>query len=192
MDDGGRVFLRPYRPGDETEVFAAIRESVEELSRWMPWCHPGYSIEEARAWIEHCGVAGARRSEFHFVIEDESGAFLGTCGLNQMRVEHRMANLGYWVRTSAAGRGVATRAVTSLADFAFRETDLVRLEIVVALDNLRSMRVAEKSGAIREGIAHQRLRIHDRSEDAVVYAILRPSGLPPPASRNPSTERAPG
>ena len=178
--DEDDVFLRPYRPDDVEPVFAAIRESIEELSRWMPWCHPGYSIDDTRAWIEHCGVARARGSEFHFVVEDRSGAFLGTCGLNQMRTEHRMANLGYWVRTSAAGRGVATRAVRRLADFAFRETELVRLEIVVALDNLSSMRVAEKSGAIREGIAHKRLRLHGRSEDAVVYALVRPG------------ERAPG
>lgn len=186
------VLLRPYRPGDAEEAFAAIRESFEELSRWMPWCHPGYSIEETRVWIEHCGVARARGSEFHFVIEDGSGGFLGTCGLNQMRPEHRMANLGYWIRTSATGRGVATRAVLRLAEFAFRETELVRLEIVVALDNSPSLRVAEKSGAVREGIAHQRLRIHGRSQDAMVYAILRPAGLPPPASRNASSERAPG
>jgi len=69
---------------------------------------------------------------------------------------------------------VATGAVRRLADFAFRETELVRLEIVIALDNAPSLRVAEKSGGIREGIAHRRLRLHDRSEDAVVYAILRP------------------
>ena len=178
--DEDDVFLRPYRPDDVEPVFAAIRESIEELSRWMPWCHPGYSIDDTRAWIEHCGVARARGSEFHFVVEDRSGAFLGTCGLNQMRTEHRMANLGYWVRTSAAGRGVATRAVRRLADFAFRETELVRLEIVVALDNFSSMRVAEKSAAIREGISHKRLRLHGRSEDAVVYALVRPG------------ERAPG
>jgi len=171
------VFLRPYRPGEEEEVFAAILESFETLSERMPWCHPGYSIEETRAWIEHCGVARARGSEFHFVIEDSAGAFLGTCGLNQLRPEHRMANLGYWVRKSAAGRGVATQAVRRLAEFAFRETELVRLEIVVALDNAASMRVAEKAGAIREGIAHQRLRLHGRSQDAMVYAIVRPSGL---------------
>ena len=177
MDDAGdRILLRPYLPGDADEAFAAVLESFDELSRWMPWCHPGYSLEEMRAWIEHCAVARARGSEFHFVIEDGSGAFLGTCGLNQMRREHRMANLGYWVRTRATGRGVATRAVRRLAEFAFRETELVRLEIVVALDNLSSLRVAEKSGAIREGIAHKRLRIHDRSEDAVVHAILRPGG----------------
>ena len=155
MDD---VSLRPYRPGDEEEVFAAILESLDALSERMPWCHPGYSIEETRAWIEHCGVARERGSEFHFVIEDAAGAFLGTCGLNQLRAEHRMANLGYWVRKSATGRGVATRAVQKL-------------------DNRPSMRVAEKAGAIREGIAHQRLRLHGRSQDAVVYAIVRPAGL---------------
>jgi RimJ/RimL family protein N-acetyltransferase len=171
------VSLRPYRPGDEEEVFAAILESFEALSERMPWCHPGYSIEETRAWIEHCGVARARGSEFHFVIESAAGAFLGTCGLNQLRPDHRMANLGYWVRKSATGRGAATQAVQRLAEFAFRETELVRLEIVVALDNGPSMRVAEKAGAIREGIAHQRLRLQGRSQDAMVYAIVRPAGL---------------
>jgi RimJ/RimL family protein N-acetyltransferase len=174
----GDVFLRPYRPGEEEEVYAAILESLEALSERMPWCHPGYSIEETRAWIEHCGVARARGSEFHFVIEDGDGAFLGTCGLNQLRPEHRVANLGYWVRKSATKRGVATAAVRRLADFAFRETELVRLEIVVALDNHASLRVAEKAGAIAEGIAHQRLRLQGRSHDAMVFAIVRPPARP--------------
>jgi RimJ/RimL family protein N-acetyltransferase len=171
------VSIRPYRAEDAEKVFSAIQESFDALSAWMPWCHPGYSIEETRTWIEHCGVARARGSEFHFVIESPGGELLGTCGLNQLRLENRMANLGYWVRTSATGRGVATRAVRELADFAFRETDLVRLEIVVAVDNRASLRVAEKAGAIREGIANQRVRLHGRSQDAVVFALLRPVAL---------------
>jgi RimJ/RimL family protein N-acetyltransferase len=171
------VSIRPYRTGDAEEVFGAIQESFDALSAWMPWCHPGYSIEETRGWIEHCGVARARGSEFHFVIEAVGGRILGTCGLNQLRPDNRIANLGYWVRTSAAGRGIATRAVRELAGFAFRETDLVRLEIVVALENRASLRVAEKAGAIREGIANQRLRLHGRSHDAVVFALVRPIAL---------------
>lgn len=171
------VSIRPYRAEDAEAAFSAIQESFEALSAWMPWCHPGYSIEETRAWIEHCGVARARGSEFHFVIEGAGGEFLGTCGLNQLRPANRMANLGYWVRTSATGQGIGTRAVRELAGFAFRETELVRLEIVVALENVASLRVAEKSGAIREGIANQRLRLHGRSQDAVVFALLRPVAL---------------
>ena len=68
---------------------------------------------------------------------------------------------------------MATAAVGKLAEFAFRETDLARLEIVVDLGNVASHRVAVKSGALREGVAHDRLYAHGASHDAVVYALLR-------------------
>ena len=47
------------------------------------------------------------------------------------------------------------------------------LEIVVALDNVASHGVAEKVGALREGVAHDRRHLHDRPHDAIVYALLR-------------------
>jgi RimJ/RimL family protein N-acetyltransferase len=139
----------------------------------MPWCHPRYSLDESRAWIEHCETAWEDGTEYNFAIVDHAHRVLGGCGLNQLRAEHRVANLGYWVRTPASRRGVATAAVRKLAQFAFRETNLVRLEIVVALGNIASHRVAAKVGAVREGVAHDRLYAHGRSHDAVVYALLR-------------------
>ena len=85
------------------------------------------------------------------------------------------ANLGYWVRTSQAGRGVAPRAIRHLASFAFAETDLQRLEIVCAVGNQRSQRAAEKAGAHREGILRARLFVHGQPHDAVMYSIVRSS-----------------
>jgi RimJ/RimL family protein N-acetyltransferase len=79
----------------------------------------------------------------------------------------------YWVRTSATRRGVATAAVRALTEFAFRETNLVRLEIVVALGNVASHRVAGKVGALREGVAHDRLYAHGQSHHAIISALLR-------------------
>ena len=76
-------------------------------------------------------------------------------------------------RTSATRKGVATAAVRKLAQFAFRETNFARLEIVVALGNVASRRVATKVGAVPEGVAHGRLYAHGSSHDAVVYALLR-------------------
>jgi len=98
--------------------------------------------------------------------------FLGGCGLNYLDRFNRRANLGYWVRASETGRGVATRAVRLLIDWAARETDLDRLEIVVALDNNASLRVAEKAGAVREGVLRHRLWIHGVAHDAAVFSIL--------------------
>jgi RimJ/RimL family protein N-acetyltransferase len=93
--------------------------------------------------------------------------------VNQVNKANRFANLGYWVRTSATGRGVAPAAVRLVADEVFRQTDLVRLEIVVALGNVRSQRVAEKVGAMREGVLRRRLAIPGGAADAVMYSLLR-------------------
>ena len=167
------VVIRPYRHEDAEPMLEAVLESVDQIAPWMPWCHPGYSLDESRGWIEYCQQAWGNRTEFHFAIVDDADRIVGGCGLNQLRPEHRVANLGYWVRTSATRRGVATAAVHAVADFAFRETNLVRLEIVVALGNEASHGVATKVRALREGVAHERLYAHGQSHDAIVYALLR-------------------
>lgn len=167
------IGIRPYELRDVEPLHEAIAESVREISPWLPWCHPGYSADESRSWIEHCLAAWSEQAEYNFAIVGPAGRILGGCGLNQLRREHRIANLGYWVRSSAAGAGVAPAAVRKVAGFAFRETELARLEIVVAVDNVRSHRVAAKVGALREGIAHDRLYAHGASRDAVIYALLR-------------------
>ncbi|HET9492134.1 MAG TPA: GNAT family N-acetyltransferase [Methylomirabilota bacterium] len=172
------ILIRRYRPDDAERLLEAARESVEQIFPWMPWARSGYSLEDSRAWIAHCEATWAQGVEYNFAIVDQDDRYLGGCGLNQLNRGHRVANLGYWVRTSARARGIATAAVPALADFAFRETDLARLEIVVAVGNAASHRVAEKSGAIREGLAHDRLHLHGRQHDAVVYALLRPRPHP--------------
>lgn len=77
------------------------------------------------------------------------------------------------VRSSATGRGVAVAGVRAVAKWAFAETDLERLEIVVMTDNLRSLRVAEKAGACRKGLLRARLRLADENRDAVMFSFVR-------------------
>jgi RimJ/RimL family protein N-acetyltransferase len=72
------------------------------------------------------------------------------------------------------GRGVAPAAVRLVAEHAFRETDLVRLEIVCAVGNVRSQRVAEKAGAVREGVLRNRLLLPSGPSDAVMFSLVRP------------------
>jgi len=167
------IAIRRYRTDDAPALHAAASESVDEVFPWLEWCHPGYSLAEAEAWAGSREKLSAEGVEYDFAIVDAEGSFLGGCGLNQINRVQRFANLGYWVRTSHAGRGVAPAAVRLLAGFAFAETDLVRLEIVCAVGNRRSQRVAEKAGAVREGVLHHRLWFHGKPHDAVMFAILR-------------------
>jgi ribosomal-protein-serine acetyltransferase len=165
--------IRPYALEDAQALWEAARESVGEVHQWLAWCHPQYSIAEAQEWIRSRAPLAAEGREYTFAIVGTEGRFLGGCGLNQVNRIHRFGNLGYWVRTSATRHGVATEAVRQVADFAFGNTDLVRLEIVCAVGNDASQRVAKRAGAVREGVLRHRLLLHGRSVDAVMYSLVR-------------------
>ena len=139
----------------------------------MPWSHPDYSIEETRSWLAMQVQAFQQRTTFEFAITSASGLYLGGCGLNQVDALNQRANLGYWVRSSAAGQGVATAAVRLVRDWGFAQTDLVRLEVLVAVGNTASRRVAEKSGAVYEGTLRSRLLVHGTRHDAALYAFVK-------------------
>lgn len=165
--------IRPYQPPDAKNVYEAVRESLDDLLPWMPWCHSEYSLEEARRWVSSQDGLAQRGLAYEFAILNDGGDYLGGCGINQLNHAHRFANLGYWVRSTAAGRGLAPAAARLAADYAFKQTALVRLEIVCAVDNLRSQRAAEKTGAVREGVLRSRLVLNGKPTDAVMYGIAR-------------------
>ena len=170
------VSIRRYRATDVSLVYEAVRESINEISPWLPWCHSDYSMEDSSAWVLSRDEAWANEVERSFVITDaQSGAFLGAVGLNQLNRDHQFANLGYWVRSSRAGRGVATTATLLTARFGLRTLALQRIEILAAVGNRPSQRVAEKAGAKKEGVVRNRLSIRGQPHDAVMYSLIPPT-----------------
>jgi ribosomal-protein-serine acetyltransferase len=163
------VRLRPYRLDDAPALWEAVQESMAELQPWLPWCHPAYSIHESRSWLQIQVAAFQQGAAFEFAMLAPDGRFLGGCGLNQID----RANLGYWVRTAATNEGVATRAVHLLRDWAFEKTDLIRLELVIAVENQKSLRVAEKAGASREGVLRKRLFLSGVAHDATMFSLTK-------------------
>ncbi|HEV2911734.1 MAG TPA: GNAT family protein [Pyrinomonadaceae bacterium] len=169
----GQLLLRPYRAEDTQALYDAVRESIEELALWMPWCHADYAIEESRAFIMSRDEARAKHEDYSFGIFDaQTLRYLGGVGLNHFSSEHGYANLGYWVRTGCTGRGIASAAARLTAHFGFEELGLHRIEIVVAVENTGSRRVAEKTGAMREGVLRKRLLLHGQPVNAVMHSLV--------------------
>lgn len=167
------IALRPYAVADAPRLWEAVRESVEELMPWMPWCHPNYSLEDAQRWLEAQVKEFQAGTAFEFAIMSPDGHYLGGCGVNQIGSLNRRGNIGYWVRSTAAGHGVATAAVRLAYQWAIENTNLIRLEILIAVENYASLRVAEKVGAVREGVLRKRLLLHDEAHDAVMFSLIR-------------------
>ena len=167
------IDVRPLERRDTAAVYDAIIESQAEVGRWMDWCREDYSLEDTVAWIEAALEGRDDGSAYQFGIFDPEGRCLGACGLSGIDREARYANLGYWVRSQAAGRGLAAEAARRVIDWAFTYTDIERIEIIAAVENRRSQRVAEKVGAVREGVLRSRLCVMDEFQDAVMYSVVR-------------------
>ena len=170
---GGAVTLRPYDISFVDDLYEAAVESKVELMPWMPWMHPGYSREESREWVTERPEKWGKGIAYDFAItRSNDGAYLGGCGLNNFDSSRKVANLGYRVRTSMAKKGIATTSALSLAKWGISQLRLQRIEIAVASPNIASQRVAEKVGALREGLLRSRMTIRDFVYDEVMYSII--------------------
>ena len=167
------IVLRPIEARDRTSLYEAVHESMETVGAWMSWCHPAYSLEDADQWIATCAHNWASGTDREFGIFDAaSGAVLGCAGINQVNQVNRFANLGYWIRASRTGQGLASTAARLVAKFGFAQLALVRLEVVVRVNNVASRRVAEKLGCHLEGVARHRLLHQGMPYDAAMYSLL--------------------
>ena len=167
------VEIRAYRPGDEDALYEAVCESIPEVSRYETWCHPGYGRQEATDYVNFWIETREKKQAFYFAVEERvSGVFLGSCGLSGWNSNHRHAMLGYWIRTSRTGQGVATAAARQVASYGFEDLGLIRIELPIAASNLASRRIAEKIGAVQEGISRNRLILPEGPVDVVIYGLL--------------------
>jgi RimJ/RimL family protein N-acetyltransferase len=115
-----------------------------------------------------------------FAAFDGDGRFVGlglAFGIDRAEGE---AELGYIVAPDARGRGLGTAILRALSDWAFVETGVQRLRLVVDVENPASLRVAERSGYVREGVLRSVHFKNGRRIDAVLLSRLPSDPAPPP------------
>jgi RimJ/RimL family protein N-acetyltransferase len=142
---GAGFTLRPFRPGDFEAARALERDEV--AARWVPPL-PGGDGEAVASFYEDCRRAGEL---LHLVVADATddsyvGEVMAAVG------EHRVIELGTGLAPVARGRGIATRSFGAFADWVLATLDVERLQVFVATENVRALRVAERSGFSREGV----------------------------------------
>jgi RimJ/RimL family protein N-acetyltransferase len=124
---------------------------------------PGF----ARTWLDRYEEGRRYGSREAFAIVDEDGSFLGLALAPRIEREARTAELGYVVAPAARGRGVATEALRRLTEWAFGELGMLRLELLISVENGASKRVAGRCGYVCEGVLrslHVKQGVHEDTE----------------------------
>lgn len=171
-DGGMSVELRPWKPSDATALLRAYRANPDLAPQFG-----GIDLASggaARAAIAH-------RLPFHETSRNwaiiENGALIGNVGLANIERRHGTAWAHYWLVASARGQGYASRALATVAEWAFRD-GLYRLELGHRVNNPDSCRVAERAGFAAEGIARDKLRYGEERFDVENHARLRTDAAP--------------
>jgi ribosomal-protein-alanine N-acetyltransferase len=173
--DGDGVTLRVPQMVDFPE-WAALRElSRDFLTPWEPiWpaddLTRGAFRRRVRRYAEDLRTDQAYA---FFIFRKADNALIGGLTLaNVRRGVAQAGSLGYWMGAPYAGRGHMTSAVYALIPFAFGPLRLHRLEAACIPSNVASIRLLEKTGFAREGVARQYLCINGLWQDHLLYALL--------------------
>lgn len=169
-----RIELRPWDVDDAESLLAAVRESPD-LSTQLPVADLG-GAEQCRAHIASA-LAPNGPDTFNFAISRD-GVAMGNVGLSSVDRRHGTAWAYYWLTASVRGYGLASRALATVASWAFAELDLFRLELGHRVNNPASCRVAAAGGFIPEGIERAKLRYGDERFDVETHARLRTDPVP--------------
>jgi len=184
-----RLTLRPPRTGDAERLQDALLANSAHLAPWQPAASGDPSArstarvraaieEQRRAWREDRGYA------LLILAAGRDAPVIGKLELGGVqRGPFNNAYLGYWIAVAHQGQGLMTEAVGLALRFAFEDVGLHRVQAAVMPRNAASLRVLDKSGFRREGLAERYLEIAGRWEDHVLHAITREE-LAPAAPRS--------
>jgi RimJ/RimL family protein N-acetyltransferase len=163
--DDGTVRLRPWSEAD----LGCVREAARDARIPEGTTVPAEFTEQAGlAFIER--QRGRREAgEGVSLAVTASGEAVGLAVL-LLRPQAGVAGIGYWIVPRARGRGLATRAVRLLSDWALGDAGLARVEAWVEPENLPSQRVLTAAGFEREGVLRAFLSYAGRRADAVVFS----------------------
>ncbi|MFJ5933415.1 GNAT family N-acetyltransferase [Streptomyces sp. NPDC093071] len=142
------LVLRPWSMEDVAALVEVSRDPA--LRRWVNSAVDD-DADGAR-WVRAQQRGWAAGERFGFAVLETQPAsvrdqLVGNVVLKEVAPGRPVAEVGYWTAAHARGRGVASRALEALTDWAFDtfEADgLERLELLHQVDNLASCRVAQK------------------------------------------------
>lgn len=148
MAESNNVYIRHVRPQDRREFLALMCASK---ALHMPWITPPLNQATFAQYIartnreDHEGFVVARYSD---------DAIVGVVNLNNIvRGSFLSASLGYYVGAPYLGQGYMLDGLNLVKNHAFTALQLHRLEANIQPTNERSLKLVQRAGFVREGIA---------------------------------------
>lgn len=168
----GDITLREITKDDVKAFYSYI--SDKRVNRYIAEDDVPKNIESAEKELMYwADLYTYRRSIYWGIVKTKNNILIGTCGYNNWSRMHKRGEISYDLAHSYWGKGISTRCVKAISDFGFAAMGLQRIQATVAIDNIGSIKVLEKSNYKREGLMRSYGILHGQAKDFYMYSTLR-------------------
>ncbi len=172
---GRGVWLRPPQMSDYGPWAELRAMSRAHLVPWEPaWPRDDLTRSAYRRRLRHYQREARDDQGYAFLIfssDDES--LLGGLTVSAIRRGvTQSGTLGYWLGAPYVGRGHMSDAVRAIIPYSFDVFRLHRIEAAAQPSNTPSVRVLERAGFSREGLARSYLKINGVWQDHLLFAMV--------------------
>lgn len=169
-----RLRLKRVHTVVSAETRAVIEAERPRFLAYFPSLDPKLSSADLmRDFTRECEELWSRFEEYAYELRArEDGRFIGHASVHALAFKHECAELAYWVRSEAEGKGYVSEAVTGLEQYLFGR-GFHRVEIRCDTLNVASKKVAERCGYTLDGTLRQHMKRRDGTyRDSYVFGKL--------------------
>jgi ribosomal-protein-serine acetyltransferase len=164
------ILLKEIGLDDVEVIFNTIDNERSYLEKWLPFVKLTREISFTLGFVEN--YLNSDKTDLTCAIYFQH-QFAGIIGLKDTDLYNKKTEIGYWLSESFQHRGIITHSCNSLINYAFNGMNLNRVQLKAATGNLKSQRVAERLGFVKEGIERDG-ELHSYGfVDLVVYSLLK-------------------
>jgi ribosomal-protein-serine acetyltransferase len=180
LGDGAELrALEPWQAADFAEL---IEQNRPHFAPWLPWARSITDVTLAREFLQRYADRQARDEGRIYGLWID-GTLTGGTLFRIFDTYTSTCEVGVWLAAAAQGRGLITRAVRRMIDWAVFERGMNRVEWRTIPSNTRSLAVAKRLGMTQDGVLRQAFPLDGVQQDVEVWALLAADWHPGAAPR---------
>jgi ribosomal-protein-serine acetyltransferase len=163
--------LRSLEPWNAAEFAAHIDKARTYMLPWVPFAASVVDEDSGREFIQRYADRVPKDDGRLYGIWVD-GELKGGTLFRVWEPRMRVCEVGVWLEPSVTGRGLITRAVTHMIDWAVCVRGMHRVEWHASSANKPSLAVAQRLGLTRDGVLREAAELGGTRHDIEVWSVL--------------------
>ena len=132
------------------------------------------SIEKSKEDLRYWGSLFSSCRGFYWAIRDETTeSLVGTIGFNTLSFIHLKGEVSYDLAFEYWNKGIMTKALNEITDFAQNQLKLNRIQACTAKNNKKSIKLLERCKFKPEGLMKKFELLNGVHVDYILYALTK-------------------